>query len=145
LRYLVLAALGVLGTLFAVSLREPGAAPPRQACSAAITRDSLRETLAEVLGRDLLPLARTAAAQEDAQPRPAPPARPAGIELLRGWDTDPDVRRQWLFRAEADLLELCGTPDVVQVSPGGAEVWTYRLRDRRFGLSFHRGRLVDAR
>lgn len=145
MKYLGLAALGVLGTLLAVSLRGPSVAPPRQSCSAAITRDSLRQTLSEVLSRDVLHDATTAAAQGDAPPPPAPTVRQAGLELLQGWATDPDIRRQWIFRGEADLLQLCGTPDVVQISPGGVEVWTYRLRDRRFGLSFHRGRLIDAR
>jgi hypothetical protein len=41
--------------------------------------------------------------------------------------------------------ELCGAPDLVHVTPGGAEVWTYHIGDRRFGLWFHRGRMVDAR
>jgi len=95
--------------------------------------------------------------------RPAAPTRPeveslgpARIERLReieGFGRHEEVRRRWLFRTDAEVLDDLGTPKDVVSQESGEERWDYELPYRTpegndsvrlVRLYFRDGRLIRA-
>ena len=72
----------------------------------------------------------------------APPANVVRLADLANWQRNEELRRQWLFRSDGDVLKWFGTPDSV-THGSGLENWVYRIGEKKMFISFHRGRIVE--
>jgi hypothetical protein len=77
-----------------------------------------------------------------------PPPRTDVLQRLPHLSDDAELRRDWIFRTDREVLEWLGTPSRAFVE-GGREVWVYSLAGNdgreRVAVTFHRGRLIDLR